>query len=101
VFFGVRGDDTHELESPSFWNMHEANVVLTVIQALLSDVRLGVSTDQFGVICAYWQQVRRVRVLLRKRGLGAVRVGVVNDYQVRECANAHGSACVCVGASAQ
>jgi hypothetical protein len=27
VFFGVRGEDAHQLESPSFWNNHEAAMV--------------------------------------------------------------------------
>lgn len=28
-------------------------------------------------------QVQKIRLLLRQRGLGAVRVGTVDDYQVR------------------
>ncbi len=27
VFYGVRGEDSHQLESPSFWNNHEASLV--------------------------------------------------------------------------
>jgi hypothetical protein len=32
-------------------------------------------------------QVQKIRLLLRQRGLGAVRVGTVDDYQVRTCCN--------------
>ncbi len=35
-----------------------------------------------GVMATYRKQVQKVRLLLRERGLGAVRVGTVDDYQV-------------------
>ncbi len=35
-----------------------------------------------GVMATYRKQVRKVRLLLRQRGLGEVRVGTVDDYQV-------------------
>jgi hypothetical protein len=40
-----------------------------------------VATD-VGVLATYRKQVQKVRLLLRERGLGAVRVGTVDDYQV-------------------
>jgi hypothetical protein len=34
-----------------------------------------------GVMATYRKQVQKVRLLLRERGLGALRVGTVDDYQ--------------------
>jgi hypothetical protein len=45
-------------------------------------VRLRV--QDVGVIAPYRAQVLRLRQLLRGRGLGAVRVGTVDDYQGQE-----------------
>ncbi len=56
--------------------------IADVVHSLLTSPAVRVDTNDIGVICAYWQQVRGVRSLLRARGLGNVRVGVVNDYQV-------------------
>uniref|UniRef100_A0A0G4I657 Uncharacterized protein n=1 Tax=Chromera velia CCMP2878 TaxID=1169474 RepID=A0A0G4I657_9ALVE len=42
------------------------------------------TAQDIGVICTYRRQVRKVRLLLRERGLDAVRVGTVDDYQGQE-----------------
>ena len=42
-----------------------------------------VSATDIGVMAPYRSQVQKLRLLLRERGLGAVRVGTVDDYQVR------------------
>ena len=42
------------------------------------------TASDIAVLCAYWQQVRLVRKYLRQMGLGAIRVGVVDDYQGQE-----------------
>ncbi len=56
--------------------------IADVVHSLLTSPAVRVDTNDIGIICAYWQQVRGVRSLLRARGLDNVRVGVVNDYQV-------------------
>ncbi len=56
--------------------------IADVVHSLLTSPAVRVDTNDIGIICAYWQQVRGVRSLLRARGLGNVWVGVVNDYQV-------------------
>lgn len=81
VFYGVQGNDMRAVESPSFLNHHEANVIADLITALLKRTDLAITTNDFGVICAYWKQVRGLRTLLRGRGLGNVRVGITADYQ--------------------
>lgn len=56
----------------------------TLIQRLLSCSDYGVSTNDIGVIAPYRKQVQKIRLLLRKENLGAVRVGTVDDYQGQE-----------------
>ena len=41
------------------------------------------SATDIGVMAPYRSQVQKLRLLLRERGLGEVRVGTVDDYQVR------------------
>jgi hypothetical protein len=76
VWFGVRGDDYHKLDSPSFVNVDEVVEVCALVEALVFDSFLQVQPEDVGVICAFWAQVWRMRLELRERGLGAVRVGV-------------------------
>ena len=40
--------------------------------------------ESAGVVATYRKQVQVIRLLLRARGLGAVRVGTVDDYQGQE-----------------
>ena len=40
--------------------------------------------DDIGVMAPYRLQVRKLRKLLRSRGLGGIRVGTVDDYQGQE-----------------
>ena len=49
-----------------------------------ADGTLRLRTCDVGVIAPYRAQVVRLRMLLRARGLGAVRVGTVDDYQGQE-----------------
>ena len=49
-----------------------------------ADGSLRLRTCDVGVIAPYRAQVVRLRMLLRARGLGAVRVGTVDDYQGQE-----------------
>ncbi len=53
VFYGVQGNDMRAVESPSFLNHHEANVIADLITALLKRTDLAITTNDFGVICAY------------------------------------------------
>jgi len=44
----------------------------------------AVSPNDIGVIAPFRKQVNRIRLLLRAHGLGAIRVGVTEDYQGQE-----------------
>ena len=81
---GVDGNDAHEIDSPSFYNMDEVRVIVNLVQNLCA--RPDVYASDFGVIAPYWRQVRKIREALRQEGLGQVRVGLVEDYQGQEVA---------------
>ena len=83
LFLGVVGEDVFEESYSSFSNPMEAQAVVAVIRDLLSSRRVagGVSTNDIGVIAPYRKQVLILRQLLRAAGLGALRVGSVDDFQ--------------------
>lgn len=71
------GQHTHELDSPSFYNLLEIDKVVQTCKDLISDPSLKVSTADIGVIAAFRSQVLKLRLVLRKEGLGAINVGSV------------------------
>lgn len=79
LFYGVRGQQMREGESPSWFNPVEAEAVVELLVALLE--KTGLSASDVGVMATFRKQVQTIRLLLRARGLGAVRVGTVDDYQ--------------------
>ncbi len=84
LFYGVEGRDVREDDSPSFYNPTEALVVCSLVKKLLASQRFDVTSGDIGVIAPYRKQVQKIRLLLRKDGLDAVRVGTVDDYQGQE-----------------
>ncbi|KAI8851245.1 P-loop containing nucleoside triphosphate hydrolase protein [Chytridium lagenaria] len=68
-------------EGASWWNAIEAAKVLELIESIL---RHGVSLKDFGIISPFREQVKRLRKLMRARGLGGIDVGTVEDYQGME-----------------
>mmetsp|Transcript_29014 Transcript_29014/g.67999 ORF Transcript_29014/g.67999 Transcript_29014/m.67999 type:complete len:565 (-) Transcript_29014:51-1745(-) len=84
LFYGLVGQQLNEVDSPSFFNPTEAAMVVNLINKMLGDKSLDLSTNDFGVITIYRKQVLKLRRLLRDNGLGAVRVGSVDDYQGQE-----------------
>jgi hypothetical protein len=83
-FHGVRGAQSREADAPSWFNAVEAATVVDVVTQLLSH---GLAVADIGVIATFRKQVQKLRELLRRCGLGAVRVGTVDDYQVRAIAH--------------
>ena len=94
LFCGVRGAQVREGngDAPSYFNPVEAQALVDLVE---SWVRRGEAADEVGskdflspsdvgVMAPYRAQVLRVRAMLRARGLGAVRVGTVDDYQGQE-----------------
>ena len=84
MFFGIQGIEMHEADSPSWYNPVEGSKIVDLIEALLNSETVDVEINDIGVIAFYRQQVLKTRLMLRERGLGAVRVGGVDDYQGQE-----------------
>ncbi|KAL2650062.1 hypothetical protein R1flu_018190 [Riccia fluitans] len=82
LFYGVKGQQMREGESPSYFNPVEAVKVVDLISGLLS--KTTVTPGDIGVMAPYRRQVYKLRLLLRSKSLGAVRVGTVDDYQGQE-----------------
>ncbi|EFN55641.1 hypothetical protein CHLNCDRAFT_133825 [Chlorella variabilis] len=85
LFYGVRGQQMREGDAPSYFNPLEASTVVQLVSGLLGS-GAGVLPDHIGVMATYRKQlqVQKIRLLLRSHGLGAVRVGTVDDYQGQE-----------------
>ena len=77
-FHGVRGTQRRDADAPSWYNALEAAAVADVVVGLLSH---GLQMHDIGVIATFRRQVIKIRHLLRSAGLGAIRVGTVDDYQ--------------------
>lgn len=84
LFFGVLGQHSHELDSPSFYNVSELSKVVEVCRNLLSSSTVQISTKDIGIICAFRSQILKLRLLLRQEGMGNINVGDVFDFQGQE-----------------
>ncbi|KAK9825126.1 hypothetical protein WJX81_000626 [Elliptochloris bilobata] len=84
LFFGVRGQQVRDGEAPAYYNAVEAAALVELVAGLLQQAGSRVKANDLGVIATYRKQVQKIRLLLRERGLGAVRVGTVDDYQGQE-----------------
>lgn len=81
-FRGVQGTDTTVTTESGFgtnsWaNPEEAAAVAEIVEVLA----LKIPTQSIGVMSPFRGQVVAIRNLLRTKGLGAVNVGTVEDYQ--------------------
>jgi hypothetical protein len=88
-FRGVIGyDKSMSIESSfgsnSWCNKEEALAILEMVQTL-AGTDVGVSTQSIGIIAAFRAQVVLIRRLLREKNLGAVNVGMPEDFQSVEC----------------
>jgi AAA domain len=85
-FRGVLGHDKSAVVdtifgSNSWCNEEEAQEVLAIVETI---TKSGIGTDSIGVMALFRAQVVLIRKLLRDRGLGAVNVGTVENYQAVE-----------------
>ncbi|KAH8063455.1 helicase [Aureococcus anophagefferens] len=82
--WGVNGSAAHELDSPSYFNALECAKVAQLVESLLASDRVACDVGDIGVLCAFRKQSLKLRLLLRQRGLGAVSVGQIYDFQGSE-----------------
>jgi len=84
---GVIGKDTsvavYESWGSNSWsNPQEAQVIVEIVNYMVT--KLQVPTMHIGVMAAFRAQVVLIRQILRSQQLGAVNVGMVEDYQSAE-----------------
>jgi hypothetical protein len=82
-FRGVVGNDVTiaidaDFASNSWQNMAEAETITAICVTLTEQ---GVPTNKIGVMSPYRGQVVLIRSLLRRKHLGGINVGTVEDYQ--------------------
>ncbi|XP_035171167.1 RNA helicase Mov10l1 isoform X2 [Oxyura jamaicensis] len=84
IFHGVRGNETREGHSPSWFNPTEAVQVMQYCCHLAKNESTAVSVTDIGVITPYRKQVEKIRFLLRSIDLPDVKVGTVEEFQGQE-----------------
>ncbi|RMC10244.1 hypothetical protein DUI87_13046 [Hirundo rustica rustica] len=84
IFHGIRGSETREGCSPSWFNPAEAVQVMMYCCQLARSEYSAVSVADIGVIAPYRKQVEKIRVLLRSIDLEDIKVGTVEEFQGQE-----------------
>uniref|UniRef100_A0A803XQ40 RNA helicase n=1 Tax=Meleagris gallopavo TaxID=9103 RepID=A0A803XQ40_MELGA len=85
IFHGVRGKETREGHSPSWFNPTEAVQVMQYCCHLAKNESIAVSVTDIGVITPYRKQVEKIKFLLRSIDLSDIKVGTVEEFQGQEC----------------
>ncbi|NXF85693.1 M10L1 helicase, partial [Eubucco bourcierii] len=84
IFHGIRGSETREGRSPSWFNATEAVQVMQYCCHLVKSENTAVSMADIGVITPYHKQVEKIRFLLRSIDLADIKVGTVEMFQGQE-----------------
>ncbi|KFQ95258.1 Putative helicase Mov10l1, partial [Nipponia nippon] len=84
IFHGIRGSETREGHSPSWFNPTEAVQVMQYCCHLAKNESAVVSVTDIGVITPYRKQVEKIRFLLRSIDLADIKVGTVEEFQGQE-----------------
>ncbi|XP_041261262.1 RNA helicase Mov10l1-like [Onychostruthus taczanowskii] len=84
IFHGIRGSETREGRSPSWFNPAEAVQVMMYCCQLARSECSAVPVTDIGVIAPYRKQVEKIRFLLRSIDLEDIKVGTVEEFQGQE-----------------
>ncbi|KAF9260601.1 P-loop containing nucleoside triphosphate hydrolase protein [Marasmius fiardii PR-910] len=87
IFHGIEGKDMREAESPSFFNIEEANLVKKYVVSLIGDKKNKIKPEHIGIITPYHaQRLKIMNLLHRERDpkLRDIRVGSVEEFQGQE-----------------
>jgi helicase MOV-10 len=86
-------DESHE-EGISFYNLHEIQIAVSVVQSLLSPAswpneadgraRVPINQNEIAVMAPFREQVKRLRKAMRTASLKQVNVGPIEAYQGAE-----------------
>ncbi|KAK9872976.1 hypothetical protein WA026_020324 [Henosepilachna vigintioctopunctata] len=81
IFHGVNGENFQTPDSPSWFNPCEASQVFFYINDLY---RLGLKSEDVGVISPYVKQVKEIRNVLVEAEFELPRIGSVEEFQGQE-----------------
>ncbi|EKX43930.1 hypothetical protein GUITHDRAFT_72561, partial [Guillardia theta CCMP2712] len=89
LFLDVLGNDRQDVDSPSFFNVSEAESITSILVDLLRNCRPMISAEDVQVISGHRKQIEIIRKLLREHPndalqLSRVNVGPVESIQGRE-----------------
>lgn len=85
LFCGLEGgQEEQEEDSPSYFNRQEASTILVLIADLLESMKGNLLQEEIGLISPFYKQTQKLRMLLRARGLGKVRVGSTEEFHGHE-----------------
>eukprot|EP00957_Ditylum_brightwellii_P205986 15346285-Ditylum_brightwellii.AAC.1 len=84
VFHAIQGENLREGNSPSWFNPQEAQEVVDYVDLLVKQSTPSVDVADIGIITPYARQVQKIRLLLKTRDLGDVKVGSVETFQGQE-----------------
>jgi len=84
LFHGAEGENDREADSPSWFNISEAEIVVNYVKALRTEMSTSLRSlklSEIGIITPYQKQVSKIRQALRLCGCGEVDVGSVEQFQ--------------------
>ena len=82
LFYDAKdGEGVCEVDTPSFFNRHECEVVVDFVGRLVESETVKVQLKDIVVISPFRAQVLKLRKALREAGFGIVGVGQVENYQ--------------------
>ncbi|CAI8037422.1 RNA helicase Mov10l1 [Geodia barretti] len=83
LFHGVMGEDMREGNSPSWFNPVEIIEVVSHVQSVIDNSTFAPKLSDIGIISPYRKQVERIRWFLGRVGVEGVKVGSVEEFQVK------------------
>lgn len=84
VFHAVDGENQREGNSPSWFNPQEAILAVETASLLVKLSRPPIRQDEIGIITPYARQVQKIRLLLKAKDMGDIKVGSVETFQGQE-----------------
>lgn len=84
VFNAVDGENCREGNSPSWFNPQEVISVVETVDLLVNLSKPKIRHDEIGIITPYARQVQKIRLLLKTKDMGDVKVGSVETFQGQE-----------------
>uniref|UniRef100_A0A7S2N5D6 RNA helicase n=1 Tax=Helicotheca tamesis TaxID=374047 RepID=A0A7S2N5D6_9STRA len=84
MFHAISGENLREANSPSWFNPQEAQEVVNYVDLLAKHSMPRVDPAEIGVVTPYARQAQKIRLALKTRDLGDVKVGSVETFQGQE-----------------